>query len=289
VPGDQRITIAFSEPMNAELTEAAYESTDLPRSAVAAQWSANRTVLTLAPNGPLAYAEGTDPASVTARTFALAVTVGAEDEAGNRLTQDYNWSFRTRRRINSTHRPLPQGTSWYWAISKSSSLPESEQCPNAPFSIGAHGGDPFVDIGFVAFDVATLPTNILIEAATLSATQTAPVGSPYTVNGNAIHASHIANMPVRQGLSPQNVPVLTATAVHELADFSSSPTVGLRSIDALVAVQDDYAHRAERENTSQYRLMFSSTMQGAAGPTWAEHSARFDCASIKLDVRYSLP
>jgi len=82
VRSDTKISIAFSEPMNQQTTEAAFASADIPSRTYS--WDSSGTILTVTPAGGLAYATGTDPA-LAARSYSFSITTTATDLAGNHL------------------------------------------------------------------------------------------------------------------------------------------------------------------------------------------------------------
>ena len=285
VTSDQNVVITFSEPMDTEATEAAYESADLPASAASATWNASGTVLTLDPTAPLAYATGTNPTSTTPRIYSISIGTGARDEAGNQLAQTYTFSFRTSRRITHTLRPVPLTTgAGYWAYWRTPEpLMDYGVCQNGAFvRVGAHPS-PYNYTAVVAYDIAPLPAGIVdFESATVSATQAAGMGDPFARVGQ-MALRHIPPVPVNTGVV--RMP-LGGTALHDLGTFSNDLTPGPRMSNALVALEDDYASRDTRGNTSTYRLEFLSNQGG--GPY--EHVwVTFECASIVLTTTYVVP
>ena len=287
VRSDASIVITFSERMNPSATEAAYQSADLPRSQVSSQWSGDGTVLTLTPNNPLAYATGTDPVTLTARSYAFTVTRGALDVQGNPLPQDYNHSFRTMRRVNHTLRPVPNtdnANNEYWALSRNAVNPVGALCPTGPLTVGAPGGNPWVSYGFVSFGISALPAEVTFESAVLSANHGTAVGTPYTVLGNVV-LTHYPPLPVNQGIAPGNISI-SALPLRAIGSFSINATSGPRLLDVLVDLRDDYGNRSQRGNMSTYRLAFGLTeIMMPFNPQYVQ----FDCASIKLDATYVLP
>jgi len=98
VRSDAEIVIEFSEPMNQSATVAAFQSADLPDSAVEFEWNGDGTTLTITPLAPLPYAEGTDE-GINALTISFTITNAAEDLAGNQKASAETFSFDTLRRI----------------------------------------------------------------------------------------------------------------------------------------------------------------------------------------------
>jgi hypothetical protein len=97
VAEDAEIVITFSEPMERDSTEAAFESSDLPAESVTFSWNDASDTLTITPVAPLEYAMASDPANDPARVYTYTLTTTAESEAGEALAADYTVSFSTLR------------------------------------------------------------------------------------------------------------------------------------------------------------------------------------------------
>jgi hypothetical protein len=104
VHDDARIVITFSEPMDRAATEAAFTSGDLP--AHTFSWDAAGRILTVTLTDPLLYADVAD-LSGAARSYSFSVSVGAGDQAGNKLAQPLSISFTTLRRLTSVAPVIP--------------------------------------------------------------------------------------------------------------------------------------------------------------------------------------
>jgi hypothetical protein len=86
--------------MDRLLTEAAYQSPDIPSAETTKVWSTDDTVLTITPNADLMYTSGeVDDLTFAAMSYLIKMTDTAEDQAGNRLVPK-DWSFATLRRIS---------------------------------------------------------------------------------------------------------------------------------------------------------------------------------------------
>ena len=227
-----------------------------------------------------------DPNTVVARTYAVMMTDNAVDAAGNRMADDYSWSFRTQRRISQTLLPAPATGSDYWALTQAQD-PLTRICPaaGADFGLGeinAPGSGLFGRI-FIAIRVTELPTGILqFLTANLSANRTSVVQAYGDSNLGVIHASHVS-LP----LTTNPYPTLQGvSALRDLGIFSSSPALGVKNLDVAVALAEDYAQRSQRANTSQYVLAFDKySDDGSTTPD----AVRFDCSSVQLDVTYMIP
>jgi hypothetical protein len=273
VRADTDLVVTFSEPMDRVSTQAAYQSTDIPAGGVAFSWNSESTVLTVSASSDLLYAEGSNANDVMAREYAAMIATTAEDEAGNRLEADFGWSFRTMRRITQTFTTGPLN----WIMSSglaSNNLP----CPSATAVVG----DTADNIGrhlLVSRDISGLPDGIdEFEAATLSASQDTTDQATFDAFG-PILTRHVSALP------PTSVTWATPT-LHTLDAFSTGGPTGQRSVDARIALADDYEHRAERNRTSQYRLGFERITTNADDTV---NSIRFGCASFVLTGQYLIP
>ena len=288
VTNDQNIVITFSEAMDAAATEGAYQSNDLPLGGTTRSWSSDGRVLTLDPT-TLFYDSGTDPAVVQAKLYSLAISTGARDRAGNQMTQSYNWSFRTLRRITQTLRPVAntQNPSEYWAFTRVALVPAGASlCPNS-VRLGSFAMTPYRYFGVFAFQIAPLPAGITdFESATFSAKQVAGVGDPFPQNGPML-AFHVPPVPVNQGIAPQDMPVNT-TPLHNLGTFSTSAATVTPMLDALASLEDDYANRTQRGNMSTYRIQPDHEFHSPTN-MYVEMYVQLECGSIALTTTYLIP
>jgi hypothetical protein len=99
VSGDASIVIRFSEPMDREDTEAAYQSESVPSGSVSFAWSEDDTELTITSLEPLAYDVGEDPSSVQARRVSYFISASARSAGGRQLSQPYEYSFFLLRQV----------------------------------------------------------------------------------------------------------------------------------------------------------------------------------------------
>jgi hypothetical protein len=106
VSNDVAIVVTFSESMDTELAEAAFDSDDIDPDLAEFSWSDSDRVLTIRPGVPLEYASGEDPALVEARSYAYEFSSVARNLYGNGLGLA-TFSFYTRRQIT---RKVPAST-----------------------------------------------------------------------------------------------------------------------------------------------------------------------------------
>lgn len=93
------ITVTFSEAMDKQSVETAFQSPDLGNFTF--DWRDDQTIV-VTPTAALAHASGGP--GVRARTFTYRLTTVAKDLAGNELDHAYEATFATQRRVI----PLPQ-------------------------------------------------------------------------------------------------------------------------------------------------------------------------------------
>jgi len=131
---------------------------------------------------------------------------------------------------------------------------------------------------FFAFDISSLPTGIQqLRAARVSAEQTAAFEAYGVGNLGVIRTAHVL-----VDLVTPTVLLTGAPALHDLGVFSDSPDLGVKTVDVLVALEDDYNQRAVRSNSSQYRFRFDIAYE----PEGVYNLVRFSCESVKLEVEY---
>ena len=104
VSADAPVVITFSEPMDRAVAESAIVATDI--AAPAYSWDETGKVLTIAHTTPFEYATGTDPNTLTAKSYNVTISRGATDLAGNRLVDAAATTFTTLRRLRYVSAPL---------------------------------------------------------------------------------------------------------------------------------------------------------------------------------------
>ena len=268
IAADARIFVTFSEPMDPATVAAAYASTDLPLDAVSLAWSPDNTVLTISPDAGLAYAEGvgTDPDAVTARTYTVTIGAGAADYAGNPLTDATTLTFATRRRL-STSVPLDGDLT---RVALGGSLLGS--------SNDVWVGDNAVDNtyrAYLTFDLATMPADVDVEAASFSARQLAPIGAPYNLGAVMVQQISFATFTGFDQLPALSLP----------GALSMDGTAESKSIDVTSQVGDDLAHRSERGDHSQYRLQIDQATNNDA----TTDRAVFALGTFEMTIQYVAP
>lgn len=186
VPADAQIVIRFSESMDQAATQAAYQSSDIPAGSVTFSWNPEGDELTITPNDPLAYAEGSSP-DVDPLSYSFTLSSVGESEEGASLTGETEVTFSTLRRLSLEFeqddemsgrvRDLGGATlvSTQYAFGDTStnditrgfvtfdlaSIPESPTAvenANLHAEFGIVYGNPFIDLGVVLYQHVTFET-----------------------------------------------------------------------------------------------------------------------------------
>lgn len=269
VPADAQIVITFSEPMDRGTVEDAYASPQLPFDKISMSWNAAGDTLTIRPDQPMALAEGigNDPSLVTPLSYALSLAASAADLAGNPLASGLDLSFSTQKRMATTA-----------GIDADLTRYRVSNGGVAPVGTDLRIGDnaSLTYRGFVTFDLSKLPASAQIEEASLGVRQVGVAGTPFVLG--ALDALHITYATV-------NGVAWSAPALDSMGALTQDGTLGPRSIDVSTAVADDYEHRVERANRSQYRLEFPTANNGDGD----EDTITFATATFELSLFYIAP
>jgi hypothetical protein len=282
VKSDASIVVTWSEPMNKASAQGAFQSVDLAGQVTFA-WNAQGTVMTVKPSKPLEYATGlhANLASLAARAYSISLNTSAEDVAGNGLASDYTFKFWTLREVS-------------WSVLASTNIDAYVLTSAGVAAKGDADGGIWVgdednngwrrmalDFGISGIPAAAV--GITRASVTASMTMTAPwtgkpLGSPFTWLGKVV-LDHI------------HAPVIDASTLlveplRRVGDLATSATPGEKTVDATVAVAEDVAKRASRNNRSQFRAQFTTTTNGNNGADAAFFG--YD-SSAKLSVNYLVP
>ncbi len=240
VTADARIVITFSEPMDEDSVEAAYQSEALPASAVALKWNEASDELTIVPLDGLAYAEGGP--EVPALSYDITLGTAATDLAGNPLDAPLTLEIATLRHLTHALPVVPELTGYM--IEGSLALAGEVQVGD---QVVAHLKREVR--GFMTFDLSEVPDGVELETVTLRAPQTQLAGAPDDELG-ALHAE------------PIFFDALDAAAFSYASEIAGAPIltqlgeVIVRHADLATLVSDDLENREARENRSQYRLRY---------------------------------
>ncbi len=174
VSNNKIITITFSEPMNQQSTQAAYQSVALPPSAVTFAWSLDGKSLNIKPNSPLEYKEVTN-SSESAKNYEFNITNTATDLTGNKLVSA-NFAFLTLKKVVETILPANSSEKTL------SDLNNINIPPCYAFCIG-DGVENSSYRGFVGFDLSKLPKMLnqadILTASLNFAHSKSDIGKPF--------------------------------------------------------------------------------------------------------------
>jgi hypothetical protein len=278
VAKDAKIVISFSEAMNRQATELAYQSADMP--AVTFTWSNGDTTLEIDPVGDLEYTN-----SGKVYTFKLKNT--ATDLAGNALNA-FTSSFATFRELTRTIESSPTLD----GDIRSDGAVNNSGCPT--ICVGDSGAvDNAQYKGFVSFDLSSLETEGLtvpdrITSSTLRVFQNDVVSSPYTdlvLGSKHLLAAHV-DYGALLSANDFNTPIL-----HDLGDLSTDTALEYKTNpNALESVRDDWANRTTRKNRSQFMLYFPLATDGDGIADVAHFNSSDDASNHpELKVKFLVP
>jgi Bacterial Ig-like domain len=268
VAADATITIAFSEAMDRASVEAAWQSDDLPASAVDFAWNASDDMLVVTPHAPLELAEGAgvDPSVVAARVYHVGLGASATDAAGTPLAAAVTIGFATRKRMTAPCAPI-------------ASLTRSMRGDGVVFgepAVTMTVGDTTANLQlktFASFTLPQLPAGAAIESASLAANQNTTVNAPYALG--KVVAMHVTADAIDA----------TAFAAPPLANagaLSTDASAGAKTLEVTDEVADDVANRAARGERSQFRLELETATNGDG----VNDEARFSRSGMALSIVY---
>ena len=268
VAADATITIAFSEAMDRASVEAAWQSDDLPASAVDFAWNAGDDTLVVTPHAPLELAEGTgvDPSVVVARVYHVSLAATATDAAGNPLANAAAFGFATRKRMTAACTPI-------------TSLTRSMRGDGVVFAdtaVTLTVGDTTANLQlktFASFTLPKLPAGAAIESATLAANQNTTLGAPYALG--KVEALHVTTAAI-------DATAFTAAPLGNPGALSIDAVAGTKQLDVTDEVIDDIANRAARGDRTQFRLELDTPTNSDA----VDDEARFSRSGMALSIVY---
>ncbi len=259
VRSDAVIVVEFTEPMDRLSVQDGLDTSDL--GGVQFSWSDDGTTVTIAPDAPLDYADGfgINPEGTEAKQYQVTVRAGCTDEAGNSLASDVQSTFSTLKSITA-------GFERDNGLTGSGTPEGIVTTDTGPIKVGddGNGGISNALRGYITIDLSPLPdTAVEIVSATLADTQSVESNNPYTALGDGTgllidHVSYtVATGDFATITGNEANAAFNTTPLAELGVFANSGDTDL-SMDVTSQVQDDFAHRVERSNRSQYRLRFST-------------------------------
>jgi Bacterial Ig-like domain len=293
----QLITVTFSEPMNQVATQAAYQSADLPASAVTFTWSADGKVMMVKPNALLEYRVVLSP-SDAAKSYSFAVTNTATDLVGNKLAV-LNSSFSTLKQVTTVFSSddARTGSALGGRVSFT--------CPDVCVGDTAEN----VDIrGFITFDLSSLSTdintnNILSANLGFSYKSVAgKIGCDFggSSNGDPSFKSnsfYVENVffdslnDLSYDLRVENLVNIYKRAAIECvvnSNFVYPDGTLNNKVDTRSAVLDYWNNRESRKNVLQYRFRFDRQTNTNGVADYISF-VKFGSGSPILEVTYLMP
>ncbi len=240
VAKDAKIVIVFSEAMNEQATELAYQSTDMP--AVTFTWAKGDTKLEIDPVGDLDYTPG-------GKLYSFKLKDTATDLAGNALAA-FTSSFTTFRELT---RKLTSVAALDGYVTGGGFVDTGS---NLKIGDGAANEQ---EKSFLSFDLSGFETDGLtvpdrITSATVRVFQDTQTGQPYDdlilANKNLV-AAHVDYGAIL------NANDFNTLILHDLGDISTNTNREYKTnSNGLESVRDDWANREARKNRSQFMLYF---------------------------------
>lgn len=238
------IVVTFSEPMNTDSGNVAYDPEEIPTEPWETSWSPDGTTLTI--DAKLTYPTSGDPNNVPNKVHRFTITENAQDLAGNPLDTPAAGEFTLARQV----------------VQELPIIFNAPNCGNVNVADGAgeftfigcgEGGSTgtVARMGYATFDITAVPDNILEwQSARIAASIRGITGDPGKY-GDVV-AEHIFFDTINN-----DVPTTaTLNALGVFIDLTPAPMVDDPvEVDVLVALQDDLANRATRNNKSQYRFL----------------------------------
>jgi Bacterial Ig-like domain len=248
VSSDAIITFTFSEPMDQAVTQAAYQSLDLPSSEVTFTWNDDSTLLEIVSDNFLEYATG--DLAVAAKGYAFSVSETAQDISGNALEM-FSSSFSTLRAIANQCPGMAdlEGDVFSNAtvVTDGSVIEVGDYADNL-------GAENLGVRGLFTFDLSTClpPEGQLVSQGTLNVYKFVTEGNP-----DDLGILSLEHLTYGDSLTADdyNSAALTNLGVFAAA---SSPDGTWIEHDVSTAIQDDIANRATRGDRSQFRLSFAA-------------------------------
>lgn len=237
---DVTVSFQFSEPMDQQSVEDAYNSLSLPKESITFEWNEAGDTVTLIPIEPFAYADGN---AGGAYGYGFSILETATDLAGNPLGEAATVSFSTYRRF--VFEAVLESTLTGWVGTGGATGTDL-----------IYVGDTAITdntlYGFVGFSLAGFPAEYeeieladLIFAQTATTAAVADLGQLYANQTFHDEVSSYALSADMLGAAP-------------VSDVGFSEVLGdYRMANVIEIVEDDLANREARTDLTRYRLMFS--------------------------------
>ena len=285
VARDVRIVVAFSRPMDTAATEAGYESSDLPATALSFSWNENATLLTLIPRAPLDYALNPPGASESPELPALVYEYGFSARATDQLGQalaPVHFSFSTLRQISVQLEAEPERTG-NWTPGKGEGIHNCLRKPNPGYEPTVCIGDDSNNSrysGFLSFDLGVLPEAITQVTSAHLLADGLVHGAPAQLGPSQLEHVAYAELDER---ALSIAPISAPSSLFVAATLIDGAPLTL-DLNVTAEVADDYENRSSRGARSQYRLAFAKVL---ANTHWDD--VEVETSRIQLALSYLLP
>jgi hypothetical protein len=258
-----KISVTFSEPMDINNTQAAFQVTSPAGITGTFAWSSGNTVMTFTPS--VQYPYGSD--------VNWSVSTGARDAAGNAKATNDSFVFAV---IKQTTVNLP-------CIGSLDGFVNNTPAAYTGSSI-TMGYSSWTLRGMAAFDIAQLPASAtLISSATIYLKQYNVAGTPYgaTRLGNVLWR-HVDYGPSLDA-ADFDTPLLMHTGATN-GTLSTTATYEWKSAIVTFSVRDDFANRMARGNRSEYQVRFTND---TVTPVTTDYAYFYSCeATAPADRPY---
>lgn len=250
VRADAVVTIAFSEPMDRLAVQNSLDTSDL--GGVTFTWTDGNATLTIEPNDPLAYVEGTGnvPGDTAAKQHTVIIGTGATDEAGNGLEAGIQVAFSTLKSMTTS---FGRDNALTGAGTPNGLITDADDF----LYVGddAMGAAAAGYRGYITMDMTLLPdTAVDVVWARLRGVQLAELGNPYGALGDSTGVI-LEHAVFALGTAAEDNAAFNLTPMSQAGVFANPGETTL-TLDVSAQVRDDLQNRAARNHRSQYRLRF---------------------------------
>jgi hypothetical protein len=258
-----KISVIFSEPMDINNTQTAFQITSPVGITGTFAWSSGNTVMTFTPS--VQYPYGSE--------VTWSVSTGARDAAGNPKATNDTFVFAV----------IKQTTIDLACIGSLDGFVNNVPAAYTTSSITT-GYSAYTLRGMAAFDISKLPANAtLINSATIYLKQYNVAGTPYgpTRLGNVLWR-HVDYGPALDA-ADFNTPLLTHTGATN-GTLSTTATNEWKSAIVTFSVRDDFTNRAARGDRSEYQVRFTND---TVMPVTSDYAYFYSCeATAPTDRPY---
>jgi hypothetical protein len=267
---DAELVFTFSAAMDTSSITDAYVSSELPAAQATFTWTDGDTVLHVRPSSGLVVATGSDPATVTAASYAVDLTSQARDTAGNALVPAHVGFTVVRSITQQLDAAQDRDLTGNWSTNGYG----INFCERVDTTI-CMGDGAATYKAFVTFELGSVPADLVsLTAAALNSTVLNIYGAPFSGLG-ALELEHAEFSII--GDAAFAAPALSAPRSMSTGAIAG----GLLSADVLGDVQADWGARAR----SQFRLHFAIDTNSDA----VADQVVCDWTSVHLTLSYLVP